>query len=615
MSVTQSGTTRLAWANSTTGTSNFVLDKRLIKIGAGKHNDVVLPCRGVADDHAFVLFTTGNYRLHNLVDGKALRVNGAPVAGTHELRPGDRLTIGEAELTFGSNGSGEAGFEDLFVEALAGRDGEEVSRLFARTVEALGELIAECDIHRLARRLARMIGSVMRCDGVRFLVREGERVSTVAVVPERAGEGRFCKTALDWADRKGHTVLFADVGPTSELPVEESMALKDIGSILCSPLAPRGGEKRGYLYLDRMRGNTPFGPDDAALFERFHSLLESVVDNVRVKQSQADSIRELQRAPHGNADRMLYDCAAMGELLAKGARVAATDVPILLQGETGTGKEVFARTMHDVSPRRDGPFVAVNCGAIPVNLMESEFFGHCKGAFTGATSAKKGYMEAAAGGTLFLDEVGELPLALQVKLLRALQQREILPVGATDTVAVDVRIMAASNRDLETEVAAGRFREDLLFRINVVGLALPPLRERENDVILLAQHFLKRFCVQYAVGERRLSRAAEKALLTHAWPGNVRELENRIKKAVVLCRSALIPPVDLGFSHDGTQSSAVGTMAEVRARAEHRAVVSALSRAGGNISLASRMLDMDRKVLTRLIKKLQIDSSEYRAGS
>ena len=210
---------------------------------------------------------------------------------------------------------------------------------------------------------------------------------------------------------------------------------------------------------------------------------------------------------------------------------------MLITGETGTGKELIARAIHNRSPRAGKPFVAINCGAIPENLLESELFGHVKGAFTGAVANKQGQFEAADGGTLFLDEIGEMPLALQVKLLRVLQERVVFRVGDTRAETVDIRIIAATNRDLEKEIAGGRFREDLYYRLNVVNVELPPLRERGDDMLVIARYLLSRYAREYDAKVKGLSPNAAVAIRKHNWPGNIRELENRIKKAIVLCES------------------------------------------------------------------------------
>lgn len=226
-------------------------------------------------------------------------------------------------------------------------------------------------------------------------------------------------------------------------------------------------------------------------------------------------------------------------------RVASTDSTVLVTGESGTGKELLVRALHRNSRRRNKPFVPVNCGAIPKELIESEFFGHEKGAFTHAIRSRAGRFELADGGTIFLDEIGELDLTLQVKILRVIQEKEFERVGAMTTTKVDVRIVAATNRDLEEEVAQGRFREDLFYRLNVIPIHLPPLRERDEDILLMADHFLCKFCAQKQRAQLRLSRQAKDMLLAYPWPGNVRELENFMERISILCDNEEVGIADL----------------------------------------------------------------------
>ena len=220
--------------------------------------------------------------------------------------------------------------------------------------------------------------------------------------------------------------------------------------------------------------------------------------------------------------------------------VAATDSTVLITGESGTGKEVVARYIHELSQRTDGPFLSINCGALPEGLLESELFGHVKGSFTGAVKDKSGLFTAAAGGTFFLDEIGETTAATQVKLLRVLQQREVIPVGATEAEPIDTRILAATNRDLEEEIKRGNFRRDLFYRLNVIAIHLPPLRQRRDDIPLLAERFLEQAAVQRNEPLKRLSDEALELLADYAWPGNVRELENALERAVILCTGPVI---------------------------------------------------------------------------
>jgi DNA-binding NtrC family response regulator len=283
----------------------------------------------------------------------------------------------------------------------------------------------------------------------------------------------------------------------------------------------------------------PFSNDEMlAILHRACEFRQIRVENRQLKQE----IRRKDRSttttrPIGKSRRFL-------DVLRLAEQVAPTDSTVLIQGESGTGKEVLAHYIHNLSNRAEGPFLSINCGALPENLLESELFGHVKGSFTGAVRDKQGLFAAARGGTFFLDEVGEMPPSLQVKLLRVLQEREVIPVGATETIPVDVRIVAATNRDLEEEVRRGHFRSDLFYRLNVIAVEIPSLRERRDDLVLLIDHFFQELTAD-GNASKALSSDALDAVMVYDWPGNVRELQNALEHAVVLSKSNLIDPVAL----------------------------------------------------------------------
>jgi two-component system NtrC family response regulator len=280
----------------------------------------------------------------------------------------------------------------------------------------------------------------------------------------------------------------------------------------------------------------------------------------------------------------------------------------LVVGESGAGKEVIARAIQRRSPRKEGPFVAINCGAIPENLLESELFGHEKGSFTGAHAQRKGRFELASGGTLFLDEIGELSLPLQVKLLRFLQDRSIERVGGRAPIEVDTRVLAATNKELRKEMDQGRFREDLYYRLAVVTIRLPPLREREGDIQYLAQAFLKRFTSESGKDAPRFNEAALRAIDRHHWPGNVRELENRVRRAVIMADGRRVGPADLELDHQAT-AAPVRTLKEAREEVERTLVLSSLRRQNGKISRAAAELGISRPTFYELMDKLKLDKA------
>lgn len=335
-----------------------------------------------------------------------------------------------------------------------------------------------------------------------------------------------------------------------------------------------------------------------------------------------------------NLSGIIGNSLALKEVFAILAKVAPTDSTVLVTGESGTGKELLVRALHHNSKRKDKPFVPVNCGAIPKELLESELFGHEKGAFTHAVRSRPGRFELADGGTIFLDEIGEMDLSLQVKILRVLQEKEIERVGGICIKKVDVRIVAATNRDLETEVAAGRFREDLFYRLNVIPMHLPPLRDRGGDVLMLAKHFLSRFCEDKDMEQLRVHPDAADMMVSYTWPGNVRELENFMERMCILCDEDEIVPDDLpekiwrdvgrepkkkvaellqpvGFNWptlaDMEEQEAKG-LKDFLEKVEDRLMVEALEKAGGVKNKAAELLGVKRTTLIEKIKKRNLEA-------
>lgn len=287
-------------------------------------------------------------------------------------------------------------------------------------------------------------------------------------------------------------------------------------------------------------------------------------------------------------------------------KVSPTMATVLILGESGTGKEVAARAIHNVSDRKDNRFIAINCAAIPDTLMESELFGYEKGAFTGAAKQTPGKVEVASGGTLFLDELGDMPLALQAKLLRFLQERVIERLGGRDEIPVDVRVVCATNKNLEDMVREGTFREDLYYRISEMVIDLPPLRDREGDKVVLARHLLRKMAEEQQRDISGLSDDAVNAIETYDWPGNVREMENKIKRSVILCEGKQVTPDDLGLS---TNEQTQVNLRQVRQEAEKNAIINALALTDNNISAAAKQLGVTRPTLYDLMKKYHIQSA------
>jgi DNA-binding NtrC family response regulator len=361
----------------------------------------------------------------------------------------------------------------------------------------------------------------------------------------------------------------------------------------------------------------PVDPDHLLLMvERALAQRRLATENMILK----DELAQRRGAP-----KIVGDDAKLKQVSIALHRAAATDTTVLLEGESGTGKELFARALHALSPRADGPFVAINCAAIPETLLETELFGHEKGAFTGASARKPGKFELAHRGTLFLDEIGDLPLSLQAKILRALEEKRFERVGGTAPLQVDVRVVAATNRNLKAAVAARQYREDLYFRLSVFPILIPPLRDRPSDIPMLAKYFIERFCRDLNKKPLVLSPAAEEELCTYAWPGNVRELQNCIERAAILTEGDTIHPRHLNLSFrgpsllapiddDGGPWSKIdlsGTLAEASRRTlievERRKVEQALKEAVGNRGRAAELLQVSYKTFTAKLREYGLE--------
>jgi len=420
-----------------------------------------------------------------------------------------------------------------------------------------------------------------------------------------------------------------------------SLARADASLVICDVRMPK---LDGLTFLDRYRAAaghalvimmSAYGDDDAAIEAirrgaydyiskpfRADQLLLVVRKAIEREQlrHEVERLSEELTALRG-ADGVVGHSEALLDVVATARKVARHPSTVLVTGESGTGKELIARLIHTSSPRAGAAFVAVNCAAIPEALLESELFGHARGAFTGASQERAGLFEEADGGTIFLDEIGELPLALQVKLLRVLQEGEIRRVGENGSRPVDVRVVAATSRDLEAEVAAGRFRSDLYYRVNVVRLHLPPLRERRDDVAELARHFLARHAQRLKVAPPTLGAAALRALTEYGWPGNVRELENAIERSLVLADEGVIDVAHLpaavrgearppnGSSPNGTGAPADEDLSVKRRteRLERTLIAQALQRTGGNRTRAAQLLDLSHRALLYKIREYGLE--------
>ncbi len=412
-------------------------------------------------------------------------------------------------------------------------------------------------------------------------------------------------SAMEQVRAKRPPLILLDLG-LPPAPREADEGLKTLGEILVSDRQAKVIVVTGNM--DRKNALTAVG---LGAFDYF--LKPADIDELKTVLKRALHIASLEKENAVATDRpslpgfdgIIGESPTMQHVFDIVRKVSAIDVSVLIQGESGTGKELVGRAIHRASGRKDAPYIPINCGAIPENLLESELFGYEKGAFTGADSQKRGKIEYAGGGTLFLDEIGEMPLGLQVKLLRFLQEHAIERVGGRATIPVDVRIIAATNRDLKTEIGAGRFREDLYYRLGVVTITVPPLRERGEDTVLLAKSFLKAFSENYRKAIKGFGSDALEAIASYSWPGNVREMENKVKRAVIIAEGKWIGLDDLELEASRV-SAAPKSLRQIREETEENHVKKALERNDWNVSQAARELGVSRPTFHDLMKKYRL---------
>ena len=393
-------------------------------------------------------------------------------------------------------------------------------------------------------------------------------------------------------------------------------------SFICVPIRSEK-EIIGALSVDRRYTDEKALEDDLRLLTIISGLIAQSVKKLQEANLERESLMEENRQlkmalqERFSFGKLIGKSTRMQEVFEMAHRVSKSNATILLRGESGTGKSLIARAIHFNSPRAKGPFVTVNCSALPESLVESELFGHERGAFTGALQTKKGRFELAHKGTIFLDEIGELPHAVQVKLLNVIQDREFQRVGGQKTIRCDVRIIAATNKDLERALEEGQFREDLYYRLNVFPIYIPPLRERKTDIILLAEHFLERFSSQNGRDIKRISQKALDLLVQYKWPGNVRELENCIERAVLICdddtiRAHHLPPSIKALTGAGEHGSDRWSFKKRVAEFEKELILEALKETKGNQSKAAKLLGTTLRIINYKIQKYAIDPEEFK---
>jgi len=606
---------------------------------------------GVAGRHFAVERTKTGWRLRDGGSKSGTLVNGVPVE-SRRLRNGDRIQAGDAELAFENPRAGLAPAPAPSATRDAAR--RQAAADVMRLKTTLSALASETDFKKLLTLIVDQVISLTGAERGFLILRTDAKKYEMVAARTFEGENvrrpgfKISRMVAEEVARTGKPLNTTNAQTDARLADSESVEGMRLRSVLCLPLFARG-EFLGFLYMDHRFEEGTFRSDHLELLEAFADQAAVALENTRLvdelrrrteelarskarveelnrlleqrvsrQRQELDEVRTLlsQREDAGlkyEYPNIVGSSARLREVLELVDHVTDTSVPVLILGESGTGKELIARAIHRNGPRKAAPFITENCAAIPENLLESVLFGHVKGAFTGADRDKIGLFEQAHGGTLFLDEIAELPLGLQVKLLRALESGELRKVGGKDTVKVDVRIISATNRDPVRMAAEGTFREDLLYRINVLQVRLPPLRERREDIPELVDHFLAMETSADGAAPKEITEQALALLCGYAWPGNVRQLRNEILRAVALSARVILPeglspeirersvPVPAAPASSGRSLKEI--VQEAVDLVETRAVEDALRRTGWRKSDAARLLQVSRPTLDAKIKR------------
>jgi len=581
----------------------YNLHKKITSIGSGRDNDVVLPDPLVTDGYA-IHFDGQTYTV--FAPKKTEFVVNGKKRSKHKLSHDERLVIGSCDLRFVMVDEA-APAEEEAAQTVADVDAYQKLHEFSE------RLIHQRDLGELLDALMDAVIEITNADKGFLILLEGETLDVK--VARNLNREHIADAVTQLSDsiiakvvRSRKPVIVSDALRDDEFASSKSVMQLKVNSVICVPLLDRG-RLLGLIYVGNDSIRDLFQRDTMRVLTVFASQASLIVANaLLMNELKIDNKRLHDRLEQYRFGEIVGTSPPMQQVFRKVEKIAATDISVMITGETGTGKELIAREIHNRSPRTGKPFITINCGAIPENLLESELFGHVKGAFTGAVANKLGKFQAADGGTLFLDEIGEMPIELQVKLLRAIQEKIVYRVGDTRPETVDIRILAATNRELEKEIAAGRFREDLYYRLNVVNVELPPLRARGEDVLVIARYLLSRYSREYDSKVKGLSPNAAVAIRKHNWPGNIRELENRIKKAIVLCESTVIGPDDLGLTSDVLPQ--ILTLAEAKEKFQRDYINEVLALNNGNRTKTARDLGVDPRTVFRHLEKEGGDPSD-----
>ena len=579
-------------------------------IGRASDNRIVLEDEAVLLHHAQVLRDGSSWVLSSLDREAVLIVNGKD-RRHYSLRDGDLVLLGGTELTFSEDAPAPDFIPSPLREVGSPARIDERLEKISMFAEKLLLGMAVPDIFKT------LLDSVIALCGASkgFLIHiNGDQLHIPAArnidrVDVGADPSQVSDSVIARVLKERRPLIVSDALNDTILGQSRSVMDLKLSSVMCVPLTARE-QLIGVLYVGNEGLERLFVEDDLELLKIFAAQASLILHNAllmdELRLENEDLAREVA-AGTGLGGSMIGNSPVMVDVFRTLAKVAPTDISILVTGETGTGKELVAREVHARSNRRNAPFVSINCGAIPENLLESELFGHKKGAFTGAISDKQGKFEDANGGTLFLDEIGEMPMNLQVKLLRVLQEREIERVGEGRGRPVDIRVLSATNKNLDEEIAAGRFREDLFYRLNEVHVGLPALRERGDDIALIAHHLQKRFSKIYPGKASGFTPDALEAMRFYIWPGNIRQMENRIKKALVMSDGPLLTPRDLGFEGEADPEKRWVPLNDAKESFQQRYIKECLEAHEWNKAATARALDVDPRTIFRYIEKFKDD--------
>ena len=579
----------------------FGIYKRVTSIGKAGANDVAIDAASLQAHHAQVVFDGRDFSVTPVDSGATVLVNGKKKRKSKVFHS-DKLTLGDVELVF-----------SLYDET-ATRDAKPAEEMsYTSEIEGMMKLSdfnrRLLEIREIPEQIEALLDAVIEVvhanKGFVILLRDGDPEIAAARNVDRETIPDAVTQLSDSILRKcmdtRQPLIVSDAVNDTMFNSSQSVLNLQLSSVMVAPLIAQG-QLLGLIYVGNDNVVNLFEQASLEVLTVFAGQASLILQNaILLNQLTTDRDRIAEELDAQKFGDIIGSCPSLQQVFRRVEKVAAADINVLITGETGTGKELFAREIHRRSNRTEGPFIVVNCGAIPENLMESELFGHVRGAFTGAVSTRQGSFQAANGGTLFLDEIGETPLALQVKLLRALQERVVVKVGDTKPESVDIRVLAATNRDLDVSIKEGTFREDLYYRLNVVNLHLPPLRERGNDIAILAKYLLKKYAAEFDAKVNGFTPKALEAMRNYDWPGNVRQLENRIKKAIVLADKTLIGPDDLDLG--AGQQRAVVPLTQAREDFTRSYILEVLERNGGNRTRTARDLGVDPRTVFRYLER------------